>query len=163
VNDTIRTLYAFNFVYCQSLFADIGAEEMLEQPSPAINPPAWLLGHLAICTDYALQMMAFDKQLPTEWHEEFGPRSQPLSQKHPYPSKQEMWDAYAAGHKAVESASREVSTETLQKPNPLPFKFLQENLPTTGDLLGHLMTTHEASHLGHLSNWRRQMGRKPLL
>jgi len=162
MNDTIRTLYAFNFAYCQNLFADIGEEEMLKQPSANINPPAWLLGHLAICTDYALKMMDLDGRLPAEWHEEFGPDSQPLSRKYPYPSKQEMWDAYAAGHEVVESASREVLAETLQKPNPLPFKFLKQTLPTTGDLLGHLMTTHEASHLGHLSNWRRQMGRKQL-
>lgn len=162
MDDTIRTLYAFNHAYCQSLLADMDEKEMLKQPSPDVNPPAWLLGHLAICTDYALQMMGLEKRLPAEWHAEFGPQSSALSQEHPYPSKQEMWDAYTTGHKAVESASRDVTAETLQKPNPLPFEFLQKHLPTTGDLLGHLMTTHESSHLGHLSNWRRQMGRKPL-
>jgi len=35
-------------------------------------------------------------------------------------------------------------------------------LPTRGDLLAHILTTHEATHLGQLSAWRRQLGFPPV-
>ena len=162
MNETFRTLYALNLGYCKRLLADIADDEMLHQPSPDVNTPAWLLGHLAICTDYALELMGQAKQLPESWGEQFGPQSKPLPDGASWPGKQELWEAHAAGHARVAAATESVQAEILARPNPLPFEFLKKALPTAGDLLGHLMTTHEASHLGHLSNWRRQMGRPPL-
>ena len=160
MNDHFRNLYAFNHGYCERLLADISDEEMLAQPSPDVNTPAWLLGHLTVCTDYALSIMGQEKRLPRTWAILFGPKTKPVSEKRPFPHKQELWEAYSAGHEAVTSASFDIAPELLEKPNSI--EFLLEALPTSGDLLAHLMSTHEASHLGHLSNWRRQMGRPPL-
>lgn len=162
MNDYLRQVYAFNLSYCEALLKDIPESEMRAQPSPGINPPAWLMGHLAICTDFTLELMGGMKQLPEKWHKEFGPQSLPLSKEFPYPTKDELWHAYSAGHADVTALSTEVPTDLLEHPNPLPFEFLKMLLPTTGDLIAHLMSTHEASHLGHLSNWRRQMGHPPL-
>lgn len=158
----LTTLYRFTLASCEALMADIPQAEMDVQPSPGVNPPAWILGHLAICTDFALTLMYEPKRLPEEWHAEFGPGSKPLSEKHVYPDKDELLIALREGHEAVAAALANVTPEQLAAPNPLPMKFLQQNLPTVGDLLAHLLTTHEAAHLGHLSNWRRQMGRAPL-
>jgi len=158
----LLTLYAFTLASCENLMADIGAEEMEEQPTEGVNPPAWLLGHLAICTDFALQLMGEPTRLPKEWLEEFGPGSSPLSDKHPYPSREELLTALREGHAAVAAALPKATDATLAEPNPLPMPFLQKCFPTKGDLIAHLLSTHEAAHLGHLSNWRRQMGRKPL-
>ena len=36
--------------------------------------------------------------------------------------------------------------------------FLTEQLPTVGDLLGHVFTTHVALHMGQLSQIRRGSG-----
>jgi uncharacterized damage-inducible protein DinB len=46
---------------------------------------------------------------------------------------------------------------------PQPGPFLQKELPTLGDILGHLMTTHPSLHLGQLSTWRRVIGLPPVL
>jgi uncharacterized damage-inducible protein DinB len=142
--------------------ADIKQEEMDVQPSADVNPPAWILGHLAICTDFALSLLGLPMRLPKNWHEEFGPGSSPKAQQPPYPSREELLTALAAGHAAVVAALPSVDAKTLAAPNPLAMPFLKKTLPTKGDLLAHLLSTHEAAHLGHLSNWRRQMGRAPL-
>jgi uncharacterized damage-inducible protein DinB len=161
--DRILTLYAFTLAMCEWLVADISQDEMEQQPTAGVNPPAWILGHLAICTDYALQLMGQPMRLPKTWHEEFGPATSPLPQKHPYPNREELLDAFRNGHAAVAASATKVDPKQLEGPNPLAkFPFLTQTLPTKGDLLAHLMTTHEAAHLGHLSNWRRQMGRTPL-
>jgi len=160
MNDYFRTLYKFNHGYCQQLLDDIADEEMLTQPTAAVNTPAWLLGHLAICTDFALGIVGQEKRIARDWMVYFGPGSSPTPGEKKWPTRQEMWEAYSSGHKLVESASHDVDPELLGKPNPI--EFLQATLPTAGDLLAHLMTTHESLHLGHLSNWRRQTGRPPL-
>ena len=46
----------------------------------------------------------------------------------------------------------------MAAPNRLPIRFLLRHLPTVGDLLAHLLTTHSAYHLGQLSTWRRAAG-----
>ena len=158
----LTTLYRFTLASCEALTADIPQEHMEHQPTPGVNPPAWILGHLAICTDFALELMGQPKRLPEEWHAEFAPRSKPLSEHHPYPDREELLIALREGHEAVAAALLQVTPEQLAAPNPLPMKFLQQTLPTVGDLLAHLVSTHEAAHLGHLSNWRRQMGKPPL-
>jgi hypothetical protein len=163
MNERIVTLYAFTLAMCERLMADVSQEEMERQPTAGVNPPAWILGHLAICTDFAQQLMGRPTRLPKTWHEEFGPGTSPLSTTHAYPSRDELLDALRGGHAEVVAALATLDAATLSAPNPLSgMPFLQQTLPTAGDLLAHLMTTHEAAHLGHLSNWRRQMGRKPL-
>ncbi|QDU88062.1 DinB superfamily protein [Pirellulimonas nuda] len=162
MNDPLLRLYDFTLGYCQRLLEDVDEEQMQLQPSPGVNPPAWIVGHLAICTDFALGLLGEPKRLPAEWSEEFGPGSEPLSQQHPYPSKAELLIALKEGHAAVVAALPRVDPESLTVPNPIESAVLRRAFPTAGDLLAHLMSTHESFHLGHLSNWRRQMGRPPL-
>lgn len=160
MNDYFRTLYAFNHGYCEQLLSDIADDEMLIQPSEGVNPPAWLLGHLAICTDFALGVLGREKKCPREWMVYFGPGSKPQPGDRTWPVRQALWKAYSEGHELVDAASRDFDPELLAQPNPV--EFLVSAMPTAGDLLAHLMTTHECFHLGHLSNWRRQIGRAPL-
>lgn len=140
--------------------ADIAEEEMAHQPSAGVNPPAWILGHLAVVNDMALGMLGQPTLLPESWAGEFGPGSQPLPQNGAYPSKQELLDALQKGYAALAEVAANVDLDQLSGPHPIAP--LLESLPTQGDLLAHVLTTHPAMHLGHLSNWRRQMGRPPL-
>ena len=158
----LLTLYAFTLESCERLMDDISQEEMEHQPAEGVNTPAWILGHLAICTDFALGLLGKPKRLPDSWHEEFGPGTSPQSKKRQYPSREELLTALREGHEAVVAALPAVDSKALAGPNPLAMPFLQRTLPTAGDLLAHLLSTHEAAHLGHLSNWRRQTGRGPL-
>jgi hypothetical protein len=64
---------------------------------------------------------------------------------------QALEDAHARLADAVMKASQEV----LNQPTPEKFR---NRFPTVGALLAGLMTSHEASHNGQLSAWRRAMG-----
>lgn len=161
--DPLLKLYAFNLGYCKSLVEDINEDELWEQPTEGVNTPGWLLGHLAICTDFALKLTGHETHCPKRWHKVFGPTSSPLPDEEHRPSKQELLDALEEGHAAVTEALPGARADLLEAPNPLTeLRPIVKALPTVADLIGHLLTTHEASHLGHLSNWRRQKGRAPL-
>lgn len=158
----LPTLYRFTLARVERLMADVPQEEMLRQPAGSGNPPAWLLGHLAIATDEALQLLGKPNRLPPDWHARFGPGSPPITDDGATPTRDELLAALREGYAAVLVALRDADPADLAGPNPLPFPFLQETLPTKGDLLAHLLTTHAAEHVGQLSSWRRQTGRAPL-
>jgi hypothetical protein len=152
------TLYAFTHYYCHKLTDDLDDAQIATQSAAGINHPAWILGHLAIAIDYALQCVGERGICPPEWHKLFGPGSKPSTDRAAYPSKAEMLTVIDAGHARVSELARSADPERMAKRHTVPFEFLQQNLPTVGDLLAHLMTTHVAVHLGQLSAWRRLMG-----
>ncbi|HLN33364.1 MAG TPA: DinB family protein [Gemmataceae bacterium] len=154
-------LYGFTLQLCRMLAADLDDAKLTIQLTPQANHPAWILGHLAVATDYALQTMGQRRVCSKEWHEKFGIRSKPCSERSNYPTKDELLSAVERGHELVTNALKDVSPERFSAPNPVDF--LEKPLPTVGDLLAHLMTTHVAFHLGQLSMWRRQMGFAPIV
>lgn len=151
-----RTLYAFVLKYCRLLTADLSDEQMTRQPVPGTNHAAWILGHLAIGTDSAARLLGARPACPPEWRTKFGPGSVVVTDVNAYPGKGELLAAIEAGHARVAELAATAEAERLARPHGLPI--LKEELPTVGDLLGHLMTTHPATHLGQLSAWRRMMG-----
>lgn len=151
-----RKLYAFVLKYCRLLTADLSDEQMTIQPMPETNHPAWILGHLAIATDSAARLLGERPACPPEWRTKFGPGSVVVTDRGAYPDKAELLAAIEAGHARVAEVAATVSDERLARPHGLPI--LKEELPTVGDLLAHLMTTHPATHLGQLSAWRRMLG-----
>lgn len=159
--ETQIRLYAFAMHYCHMLLSDIDEERMSHQPAENINTPTWIMGHLAICTDYAAQMLGGPMECPKDWHKKFGSKSDPAALTQPVPGKSELVIAYDAGHARVTSLFAEADPTALIRPHtsallaPTPIK-------SVGDLLGHLMTTHEMMHLGQLSMWRRLMGHAPM-
>ncbi len=154
--ETECRIYAFMLGYCERLAADIDDTRLAEQPSPGVNPPAWLLGHLAVASDMGVGLFGESRAISEEWHTLFGPKSIPVSDRSAYPSKAELLAALRTAHERLSGLARAATAEHLARPNPSPF--FKKELPTTGDILGHLLTSHEGMHLGHLSNWRRQVG-----
>src|SRR3990172_723303 len=150
-------LYAFMLQYCRLLTNDIEESQMSVQPTPGVNPPVWILGHLAAATDYATRMLGEKAVLPESWHRMFGRGSKLLEDTQPYPTKKELLAAIEAGHERVTAAARNADPERLAGPHNVDL--LKDLLPTMGDVVAHLMTTHPATHLGQLSAWRRQMGK----
>src|SRR5262245_52193787 len=117
--EQILTLYAFTLASCERLMADIQQEEMEHQPPKGVNTPAWILGHLAICTDFALHLMGKPMRLPKEWHAAFGPGTLPLPEKHRFPNRQDLLNALREGHAAVVAALPSADVNALVGPNPL--------------------------------------------
>lgn len=160
--DNERTLYAYMLQVAEKMAADIDESKMLHQPAPNVNPPMWILGHLAIATDYAASCVGLPKACPKEWHAAFGPGSQPIPPANARPTKAELMTALRNGHERVSAASANPDPAILAKPQPIPF-MSDTPIKTVGDLLSHLMTTHAATHLGQLSYWRRLQGAKPMI
>lgn len=155
-------LYGFNLFVLDKMTADITDSEMTHQPAPNTNPPIWILGHLAIATDYASKTLGVATACPKAWHVDFGPGSTPLKMHDPVPTKDELMAAIHAGHERVSAAALTATAEQLAGPHAVAI-LSGTPLETNGDLITHLMNTHEAMHIGQLSMWRRLTGRKPLI
>lgn len=149
-------LYAMMLKYCRKLTVDLTDEQIYVAPCSGANTPAWLLGHLAISADYGLQLVGRPTHCSAAWHKQFAPGSLPSALKAPGLKKFELMDTLEAGHARVNEAAAVTTLEQMAESHGLAF--LRDSLPTKGDVMAHLLTTHEACHLGQLSAWRRQMG-----
>lgn len=151
-----RNVYALVLKLCRSMAADISEDQMTVQPAPGMNHPAWILGHLAVTTDSAVRIVGGATVCPEDWRAKYGPGSTVVADRNAYPSKAELLAAFEAAHARVMEAMASVSEEHLSRPQPS--RFFKAELPTLGDMLLHLITTHPMLHLGQLSAWRRAMG-----
>lgn len=156
------TVYQFMLGMAKTLAADIDDDHMLTPPFAGANSPLWILGHLAVVADYAGKMLGQERQCPREWHAMFAPGSKPANLQEPLPSKAELLSALENGHRRVIAAIESVTPEQLNQPQP--FEMLKPlPLKTVGDVLVHMMTSHEGFHLAQLSACRRKLGKGPLL
>jgi hypothetical protein len=153
-----RKLYGIMLGLCKMQTADIDDKKLADLPAPGVNHPAWILTHLAICTDYAARLLGEPTRCPKEWHQRCAPGSTVSPERSYYASKQELLTTLEAGHSCVSEAVAKATDEALLQPHGSQFVFIKNNFPTTGDLVCHLMTTHTGFHLGQLSMWRRMMG-----
>ena len=150
-----RILYAHMHGYAHRLVADIPDEHLAAQPTPGVNHPLWLIGHLTVVADYALEILGQPYAAPSTFHDLFGPGTEPLPDRTKYPSREDWLAAYDAAHAAVDAAATTADPGKMAAPNELGF--LTE-LRTIGAVMAHLLTTHEGIHLGQLSAWRRTVG-----
>ena len=142
--------------FARKLAAGIDDDKMTYQPAPGMNTPQWVFGHLAVCTDYGLELLGEPTACPKAWHEAYGIGSEPSVPPSPQPTKAELVEAIASGHARLNAAMAKATPDQLATANP--FDFLAKALPTVGDLLAQLTTAHPAMHLGQLSAWRRLNG-----
>lgn len=156
------TLYKFNLNYLRLLSADIAESNLAVAPFAGANPPVWILGHLAVATDYAAKLLGLDRACPRDWHVKFAPGSKPADLQPPLPTKSELLDALENGHRRVSEAAATASAEALSQPHSV--ELLKPTvLKTVGDVLAHLMCTHAAFHAAQLSACRRKAGKGPVV
>jgi uncharacterized damage-inducible protein DinB len=153
-----RRLYADQYGYARQLVADVSDEEFAEQPVPGLNHPAWTLGHLVIAADYGLAVLGQKPVAPEGWGALFNPGTVPDPNRATYPTKGELLNAYEAAHAAFATAAAALDEARAAAPNPVAG--FRHRFPTLGDLVSYLLTTHEATHTGQLSAWRRTMGKQ---
>ena len=152
-------LYTFTLGYARLLTADIDESRWAEQPAPSINGPAWIMGHLAVVADAGVALLGGERILPPEWRQRHGPGSTPSTDRAFYPGGAELWAAYEHGHERLTAAALTAAPEAMERPQALTTTALvTRSLPTVGYLIAHIMTSHEAAHLGQLSAWRRMLG-----
>ena len=161
--DLILPAFELNLWYSQKLVADVPDEHMCAQPvaGRVLNHAAFVLGHLAwSADDAAAGQLGLPRACPAGWKELFDIGAQPLPDRSLYPSKAELLRALADAHARLADAVTKAPPEVLNRP---PAEVFRDRCPTVGALLAVWMTTHEATHNGQLSAWRRAMGLPPAL
>ena len=146
--------------YAHTLVDEIADERLCEQPSPGVNHPAWILGHLAYSGDGAVGVLGGQKLLAGDWTKKFGAGSKPSSLRAEYPSKAELLQILQERFATARDLAAAASPEKVALPNPNAR--LKDKLPTVRDAVAFLMSGHLALHLGQLSTWRRLIGIAPL-
>jgi hypothetical protein len=156
-----RKLYADLYGYARQLVVDVPDEQLAEQPAPGLNHPAWLLGHLTTAADFVLGLLGGKPTAPDGWAAVFAPGTVPSPERGLYPPKADLLNAFEAAHGALAAAATTTDPALMAKPNPV--EPMRARFPTLGDLMAYVLTTHEATHLGQLSAWRRVMGLKGVM
>ncbi len=160
--DQLPALHEFQLRYIQMLAADLDDDDLGVAPFSGANPAVWILGHLAVATDYAARMLGQKPECPREWHKYFAPGSNPAEVPLPYPTKAELLAAIENGHRRCAAALAAVDKEMLNQPHSVEL-LKPTALKTNADVLCHLMATHPAFHVSQLSACRRKKGKGPVV
>ena len=123
-----------------------------------MNPPAWVLGHVAVVGNFALSRVGGDPVELPGWRENFGLGSEPNVYADGFspPTADDLRAAVKETHARFLAATAAVDPALLAEPTELDR--LADRFPKKGDLIVHLLTTHDAVHWGQLSAWRRAAG-----
>lgn len=157
----ILGVYGFNLAYAKRLVDDVSAEQFTAQPRvdgcAVPNHPAWVLGHLANTSGvFGATLLGVEPHQRDGWKELFGGGSKPLSDASLYPDKAALLAALEESHQHIAAAFDKAGDARLAETNPA--ERLRPIFPTIADMIVFIMTSHEATHLGQLSAWRRAMG-----
>ena len=154
-------VYAMMLGYLGQVVADLREEDMDKAPAAGVNPPVWILGHLAIASDWGLMSLGRPALCAELWHKQFAPGSDPAKIAQPAPTKDELMSAIRRGHEALIAGARTADADAMSKPHSIAF--LQGSpVKTVGDTMTLLMTAHEGVHIGQLSLCRRLRGKPHL-
>jgi hypothetical protein len=119
------------------------------------NSPKWITGHLALGMDFGLNLLghrteAIDLMMPL-----YGPGSRGGVVEDSHTKNDLVRHLKTVGDQLKICVSK-ADPDQWTRPNTTPF--LADHLPTVGDLLAHVYTTHLALHSGQLSQIRRELG-----
>lgn len=138
--------------YGQKLVADLSEEQMVLQPGPGMNHPAWVLSHLNAYHPVIVSVIKGDLFEDPKNHP-FGMLSKPEADRSVYESKDELVGTYIKGHEQVEAVLSTATGAVFDQ--KIELERWIKMLPTAGIALPYLMLLHENIHLGQLSAWRR--------
>jgi hypothetical protein len=155
--DQERTLNNLMRHFAKALVKDIDDADMAREAFGGANHAAWVLGHIIVSTDGVVKLLGREATAPAEWNALFGRGSTMSYDRAAYPSKEELLAALDKTFDAALVAARGATPEQCAAPHHV--EMLRRGLPTTGDLIAMLLTTHVAQHLGQLSAWRRALGK----
>ncbi len=155
--DQERTLNNLMRHFAKALVKDIDDADMAREAFPGANHAAWVLGHIIVTTDGVVKLLGQAPTAPPEWNTLFGRGSTMSYDRAIYPSKDELLAALDKTFDAATAAAASATPEQCAAPHHV--EMLRRGLPTTGDLIALLLTTHVAQHLGQLSAWRRALGK----
>ena len=146
-----------NLGYARRLVADLADEQLAAQPVPgvAMNHAAWVVGHLAWVCDVGATLLGEAAALDPGWKDLFSSAAKPLPDRAAYPAKGVIVTAYETAHTRLAGLALAASPELL---HGLPPERFRARFPTLAHIVLHMLTNHQAVHLGQLSAWRRAGG-----
>lgn len=157
---TSRVCFENTLGLLEMLAADIPGSQFKHVPAPGINPPAWIVGHLAYVADSLSALLGGASGLPKGWDKLYG-RGSSGELPAGSPGKDELLRELRAAHGRLSEAMTSASPERLSSAHDIgPLK--GGPLKSVGEAVAFLSVGHEAFHTGQLSVWRRLMGYKPL-
>ncbi|QVL32577.1 DinB family protein [Telmatocola sphagniphila] len=150
-------LYTQNLAYAKRLVADLNKDQWISQPlaDKDLNHPAFVIGHLGWVCDFGTTLLGHPAELPPNWKEIFGNTAKPSRDGTVYPAPEEILKAYETQHTRLTKLVLEATPEKLKEPSP---ERMRARFPELGQVMLHLLTNHQAVHLGQLSAWRRAFG-----
>jgi uncharacterized damage-inducible protein DinB len=89
------------------------------------------------------------------WRDLFSLTAKPVADRIVYPAKAILVQALEDAHTRLVRVALAATPEALQR---LPPERFRSRFPTVAHVVLHMMTNHEAVHLGQLSAWRRASG-----
>lgn len=131
-------------------------DESFDEPSGEANSPKWIAGHLMLGMHFGLQLLGQPSERLSEMMPTYGPGSPGGRIGDDGNSKESLLEQFRSAGDQLREAVMNADETSFAQPNSTPF--LSDVLPTTGDLLAHVFTTHIALHAGQLSQIRREMG-----
>jgi uncharacterized damage-inducible protein DinB len=141
------------------LVSDLTDEQMVVQPAPKVNHPAWVLGHLLQVDCAFLQLITGEAPpafIDDAWRATYGAKSEPVGDRSKYQPKQFYIEKLAAVREKIVAKLKGMTPEDFHQPHPDPAR--RERFPTVGHAVMLYGTWHEAYHSGQLSTWRRVQG-----
>ena len=122
------------------------------EPHPGTKTAGWLIGHLAVTGDFGRRLCGSATLCPKEWRALFNPGTQPSPNSADYPSMRELADRLMAVYSGLCADYPRADPTLLSVANPVAPA--RPALPTSGDFVAYLMTSHFGHHLGQLAVWR---------
>jgi DinB superfamily len=155
-------LYGLMYGLLQNLLQDIDEARFQHPLCEGGNSPAWILSHLVVVNDYLLKNFGEQRIAPAEWHKRFKPGAMPKDDPAPLPSKAEVMETLEKGRRRIVETAANADPAKMNEPQTSEF-FKDSPVKTVGDVMGHLLTTHFAFHVGQISAWRRLEGKSHLI
>ena len=151
-----------NLDYGQRLVADLSDAQWIAQPSgldrPA-NHAAWALSHLNAYLPVISAIVAGESIDDPKEHR-FGMLSHPESDRSVYLPAAELVEEFVNGHEKVIGQLESCGDDVLS--TPVSLARWSEIMPTAAIALPYLMLSHENTHLGQVSAWRRALNLPPV-
>mgnify|MGYP001585628116 CR=1 FL=1 len=157
--EALRYGFSKNLDYGSRLLSDLAEPQMIEQPAPGMNHPAWILSHLNIYHPVMLNLLE-GKTFPDPKTHPFGMDSKPGTNPAEYEPKEVLVRTFVQGHERALAALQKCDSSALEA--EVSLERWKLTMPKVGVCLSYLMLVHENVHLGQISAWRRAMQLPPV-
>ena len=141
--------------YAHAVLDDIPAADFALPAGPVRHHPAWVVGHIAITYDSALEAIGEAPRYQRQWFALCGFGTDPAAGGE-WPSRDELMAALDDQHDRFAEAVGKMDPALLSA--AVPDERLRAYFPSIAALLMGCCGSHEGIHLGQVSIWREARG-----